>query len=132
MVRLPVKKTTRLLEGESRSKVVGCNNTSFLFAKIQGENEIFFIFLFFCSENYVYLQRVSKEAQDMIAQILLSNHHLTKRSESKLNLHLERTHSVDFNHSRLGACGEPDRSYGRGLRFSLYTKLVLAISNEKY
>ena len=33
MVRLPVKKTTRLLEGESRSKVVGCNNTSFLFAK---------------------------------------------------------------------------------------------------
>lgn len=35
MVRLPVKKTTRLLEGESRSKVVGCNNTSFLFAKLQ-------------------------------------------------------------------------------------------------
>ena len=35
MVRLPVKKTPRLLEGESRSKVVGCNNTSFLFAKLQ-------------------------------------------------------------------------------------------------
>ena len=35
MVRLPVKKTTRLLEGESRSKLVGCNNTSFLFAKLQ-------------------------------------------------------------------------------------------------
>lgn len=35
MVRLPVKKTTRLLEGESRSKVVGCNHTSFLFAKLQ-------------------------------------------------------------------------------------------------
>lgn len=36
MVRLPVKKTTRLLEGESRSKVVvGCNNTSFVFAKLQ-------------------------------------------------------------------------------------------------
>ena len=35
MVRLPVKKTTRLLEGESKSKVVGCNNTSFVFAKLQ-------------------------------------------------------------------------------------------------
>lgn len=35
MVRLPVKKTTRLLEGESRSKLVGCNNTSFSFAKLQ-------------------------------------------------------------------------------------------------
>lgn len=35
MVRLPVKKTTRLLEGESRSKVVDRNNTSFVFAKLQ-------------------------------------------------------------------------------------------------
>ena len=56
MVRLPVKKTTRLLEGESRSKVVGCNNTSFLFAKLQKTGKIrkqfkekmkFFSFFFF-------------------------------------------------------------------------------------
>ena len=40
MVRLPVKKTTRLLEGESRSKVVGCNNTSFVFAKLQKTGNI--------------------------------------------------------------------------------------------
>ena len=137
MVRLPVKKNDP--PPWRRIKVEGGGLWQHLLSvckitkkrkntqAIQGENEIFFIFLFFCSENYVYLQRVSKEAQDMIAQILLSNHHLTKRSESKPNLHLERTHSVDFNHSRLGACGEPDRSYGRGLRFSLYTKLVLAI-----
>ena len=39
MVRLPVKKTTRLLEGESRSKLVGCNNTSFLFAKLQNKSQ---------------------------------------------------------------------------------------------
>lgn len=43
MVRLSVKKTTRLLEGESRPEVMGCNvgcnvgydNTSFVFAKLQ-------------------------------------------------------------------------------------------------
>lgn len=36
----------------------------------------------FVSKLFVYLQRVSKEAQDIFAQILLSNHHLTKRKES--------------------------------------------------
>ena len=44
--------------------------------------------------------------------ILLSNHHLTKRIKEQTNLRWSYALSVDFSHSRLGACGEPDRRYG--------------------
>ena len=47
-----------------------------------------------------------------IAQILLSNHHLTMRIIEQANLRWSYALSVDFSHSRLGACGEPDRRYG--------------------
>ena len=62
MVRLPVKKTTRLLEGESRSKVVGCNNTSFLFANKQFKEKMkFFSFFFFSVPKIMYICNVFRK-----------------------------------------------------------------------
>jgi len=70
MVRLPVKKTTRLLEGESRSKLVGCNNTSFSFAKLQKTGKIrkqfnekmkFFSFFFFSVPKIMYICNVFRK-----------------------------------------------------------------------
>ena len=61
---------------------------------------------------FVYLQRVFVRDTRHIAQILLSNHHLTTRIIEQANLRWSYALSVDFSHSRLGACGEPDRRYG--------------------
>ena len=61
---------------------------------------------------FVFLQLQSERTARHIAQILLSNHHLTTRIIEQANLRWSYALSVDFSHSRLGACGEPDRRCG--------------------
>ena len=86
--------------------------------------------------NCIYLQLQSERNARHIAQILLSNHHLTTRIIEQANLRWSYALSVDFSHSRLGACGEPDRRYGESALSSCHrvcaTRGIKSITNLNY